>query len=134
MDAKTSYSIGIPEIDAQHRQLFECIDRLEAAGDEKQRELAVYYVMDELKDYVRVHFSVEEVVMRLFDYPDLEAHKAEHGAFVARLEALEESELREDVHAEAARFLREWLVNHIQGSDQRYADYLLGQQGSADKS
>ena len=50
METKTAYSIGIPEIDAQHKQLFDCIDWLEAAGDDRQRELAVYYVMDELRD------------------------------------------------------------------------------------
>jgi len=50
MDTRISYLIGIPEIDAQHRQLFECIGRLESAADASQRELAVYYVMDELRD------------------------------------------------------------------------------------
>lgn len=127
MDKKTAYSIGIPEIDAQHQQLFECIDRLEAAGDDRQRELAVYYVMDELREYVKVHFTVEEVVMRLFDYPEREKHAAEHQAFASRLEALEQAELKHDLHREAAKFLREWLVNHIQRSDQRYADFVLGQ-------
>jgi hemerythrin len=127
MNQKTSYSIGIPEIDAQHQQLFECIDRLEAAGDDRQRELAVYYVMDELREYVKIHFSVEEVVMRLFDYPELDKHAAEHQWFASRLESFEQTELRHDVHLEAAKFLREWLVNHIQRSDQRYADFVLGQ-------
>jgi hemerythrin len=130
MDWKAQYSIGIPEIDAQHQQLFECIDRLEAAADDRQRELAVYYVMEELRDYVRVHFSVEEIVMRLFDYPGLEAHAAEHRAFAARLESFEKSELVDDVHLEAAKFLRDWLVNHIQVSDRRYADYFLGLKGA----
>ena len=126
MDWKAQYSIGIPEIDEQHKQLFECIDRLDSAANEESRRLAVYYVMDEPKDYVRIHFSVEEIVMRLFDYPGLEAHAAEHRAFAARIDEFEKSELREDVHAEASRFLRGWLVQHIQGSDKRYADHLLG--------
>jgi len=126
MDWKAQYSIGIPEIDEQHKQLFECIDRLDSAATEESRRLAVYYVMDELKDYVRIHFRVEEIVMRLFDYPGLEAHAAEHRAFAARIDEFEKSELREDVHAEASRFLRGWLLQHIQGSDKRYADHLLG--------
>lgn len=129
METRTVYSIGIPEIDAQHKQLFDCIDRLEAAGDDRQRELAVYYVMDELRDYVRIHFAVEEVVMRLFDYPERERHAAEHGLFASRLETFEETELKHDVHREAGKFLREWLVNHIQGSDKRYADFLLSAGG-----
>lgn len=125
MEWRKEYSIGIPEIDAQHMQLFECIDRLESAGDERQRELAVYFVMEQLNDYVRIHFTVEEIVMRLFDYPGLETHIAEHRAFSARLKEFESSELIEDMHLEAGKFLREWLVKHIQGSDKHYADYLL---------
>ena len=126
MDWKAEYSIGIPEIDARHMQLFECIDRLDSAGSDEDRNLAVYYVMEELEDYVRIHFTVEEIVMRLFDSPGLEAHAAEHREFAARLEAFEKSELREHVHAEASTYLRKWLVEHIQGTDKRYADFLLG--------
>jgi len=126
MDWKTQCLIGIPELDEQHGQLFECIDRLENAKDEKQRELAVYYVMEELKDYARIHFSVEEIVMRLFDYPGLEAHVAEHREFTDRLKALEKVELNHDVHAEAGSFLRGWLTKHIMVSDRKYADFILG--------
>jgi hemerythrin len=125
MEWKSEYSVGIPEIDEQHKQLFACIERLESAGDERQRELAVYFVIDELKEYVRVHFTVEEIVMRLFDYPDLEAHIAEHREFAARLMALGKIELVHDIHGQAGQFLRDWLLRHIMGSDQRYAAYLL---------
>lgn len=126
MDWKAEYSVGIPEIDEQHKQLFDCIDRLESARDDRERELAVYYVMDELKDYARVHFSVEEIIMRLFDYPGLEAHAAEHRAFAERLEKLEQNELDKEAHAEAGKFLRQWLVNHIMITDKRYAEFVLG--------
>jgi hemerythrin len=126
MDWKAEYSVGIPEIDEQHQQLFDCIDRLESAKDDQQRDLAVYYVMDELKDYVRVHFSVEEIIMRLFDYPGLAAHAAEHRAFAERLEKLEQSELDKEAHAEVGKFLRQWLVNHIMITDKKYAEFVLG--------
>ena len=126
MDWNADYSIGIPEIDAQHKQLFDCIDKLDSAATEEDRKLAAYYVLEELKDYVRIHFTVEEIVMRLFDYPGLEAHVAEHRAFAARLNELEQSVLKEHVHAEASRYLRNWLVKHIQGTDKHYANHLLG--------
>ena len=67
--------------------------------------------------------------MRLFDYPERDKHAAEHRMFAARLETFEATELKHDVHSEAGKFLREWLVKHIQGSDQRYADFLLGTGG-----
>jgi hemerythrin len=131
MDWKTNCLIGIPEIDEQHQKLFDCIDRLEHAKDEQQRELAVYFVMDELRDYARIHFAVEEVVMRLFDYPGFAAHAAEHREFEARLKALGKIELNHDVHAEAGSFLRGWLTQHIMISDKRYAEFILGQRGAS---
>lgn len=134
MDWKTNCLIGIPEIDEQHRQLFDCIDRLENAKDEHQRELAVFYVIDELKDHARINFAVEEIVMRLFDYPGLEAHVAEHREFTARLEALGKIELNHDVHAEAGSFLRGWLTHHILVSDKRYAGFILGQRASGTRA
>ncbi len=126
MEPRIECLIGIPELDAQHEQLFECIERLERAVDQRQMELAVYYVIGELKDYARIHFTVEEVVMRLFDYPGLAAHAAEHRDFEASLKALAKMELLHDMHAEAGRLLREWLIHHIQVSDKRYAGFILG--------
>ena len=131
MESRNQYLLGIPELDAQHEQLFECIGRLERAVDQRQMELAVYYVIGELKDYARIHFTVEEVVMRLFDYPGLAAHAAEHRDFEASLKALEKMELLHDMHAEAGRLLREWLNHHIRVSDKHYADYILAQRGTA---
>lgn len=125
MDWKNDYSVGIPEIDEQHKILFACLDRLEAAPDKEQVELAMYFVMEQLNDYVRIHFAVEEVVMRLFDFPGLEAHAAEHRAFAERLKRLQQAELDHDVHVEAGRFLREWLVRHVMVSDKQYAAFLL---------
>lgn len=126
MERRSDYLVGIPELDAQHEQLFACIERLERAEDQRQMELAVYYVIGELKDYARIHFTVEEVVMRLFDYPGLAAHAAEHREFEASLKALEQMELLHDLHAEAGKLLREWLANHVRVSDKRYAEYILG--------
>ena len=125
---KNEYSIDIPEIDEQHKQLFACIDRLDAAKDDRGRELAVYFVLEELNEYVKVHFKVEEIVMRLFDYPGLASHAAEHHKFMARLKSFETIELGHDVHAEASSYLREWLIKHIQGSDRHYAAFVLAQQ------
>ena len=126
MEWNNKYAIGIPEIDEQHKVLFACIERLEAPADAQQHGLSMYYVMEQLKDFVRIHFAVEEIVMRLFDYPELEAHAAEHRAFSAKIEALEKDELSHEVHIQVGKFLREWLLRHVMVSDKHYAAYILG--------
>jgi hemerythrin len=125
MDWNKEYELGIPELDAQHRQLLECLEKLEAAEDEKAGELAVYFVLTQLDAYSRVCFVVEEILMRLFDYPGLAAHAKEHADFAARLIALEQSELRHEVHGETRKFLHDWLAQHIGVSDRRFARFLL---------
>ena len=131
MEWKSEYSIGIPEIDEEHKVLLECIARLDdAKDDQKQRDLAVYFVLSELDDYVRVRFTVEEVIMRLFDYPGRGAHIQTHRSFTEYVKSMQQSALRRDVRDEIAAFLRDWLVNHIMTADKQYAVFLLGQKTS----
>jgi len=122
---KDEYSIGIPEIDDQHKLLLECVARLVEAKSDPDRDLAVYFTLGELEDYVRVHFAVEEALIRMFDCPGREAHAREHSGFVEYLEAMRQSALRRDVRDELADFLRRWLVDHVLVSDRQYAGVLL---------
>ncbi|MBK7415764.1 MAG: hemerythrin domain-containing protein [Dechloromonas sp.] len=72
----------------------------------------------------RSHFVLEEALMRLHGYPDLEQHIAEHRAFSARLAQLEEQAIRQDVSLHIIEFIKQWLMNHIGGSDQSYVPCL----------
>jgi hemerythrin len=75
-----SLAVGVPEIDAQHQELFRRAERLITAlraGDRGEVEPLVRY----LDDYVVEHFAAEERYMREIGYPGLEAHKAVHDAF-----------------------------------------------------
>ena len=127
MEWKSEYSIGIPEIDEEHKGLLACIARLDGALDARERKFAVYYTLGELDEYVRVHFTVEEVVMRLFDYPAREAHVRAHRSFAEYVKSMQQSALKRDVHEEMSAFLRDWLVNHIMVTDRQYAEFVLGQ-------
>jgi hemerythrin len=41
-----------------------------------------------LDEYTRVHFAVEESLMRILHYPDYERHKEEHDKLIAQLAEL----------------------------------------------
>ncbi len=73
-------AVGVPEIDAQHQELFRRAERLITAlraGDRGEVEPLVRY----LTDYVVEHFAAEERYMREIGYPGLEGHRAAHDAF-----------------------------------------------------
>lgn len=125
---RSEYSLGIDEIDGQHKMLINCIAALEKSiedSDEKQRWAAIHYAIVQLSDYTRIHFTVEESLMRVLAYPELDAHIAQHGVFVAYLKDIERKSITHDVREEEiVSFLRKWLLNHIQVDDKNYAAYF----------
>lgn len=125
---RSEYSIGIDEIDGQHKGLINCIAALESSiedPDEKQRWAAIHYAIVQLSDYTRIHFTVEESLMRVLAYPELDAHIAQHGIFVAYLKDMERKSITHDVREEEiVSFLRKWLLNHILVDDKNYAAYF----------
>ncbi len=127
------YHTGIELVDNEHRRLFEIIhdtndlihaELLHDKYDEIMRLLA------ELRDYTEVHFRDEEALMERIHYPELDAQKRAHTAFVERLVEIDLSELddmddnQQEYLIDLIQFLAGWLINHILGSDKKIGDYM----------
>ncbi|MDR2688228.1 MAG: bacteriohemerythrin [Azoarcus sp.] len=120
------YSVGIPEIDEQHKALFDLIEKIHTAIMEHKGTKASTEVLDELVDYTRVHFALEQSLMRMGKYPDYDNHCVLHHDLVAEVVALQEK-----VHSgtasisfELLHFLRNWLAKHILIEDKKYAQFF----------
>ena len=61
-------------------------------------------------------------------YPDFEPHKAQHLKMIRRVESViaEYEENKENAMQDALDFLRDWLINHINGTDKQYSEFLRG--------
>lgn len=131
---KEEYSVGIDEIDSQHKVLINCISTLEqsiADADEKRRWMAIHYAIVQLSDYTRIHFSVEESLMRIIGFPGCDAHIGEHKKFVTYLRDVERKSISHDVtEDEIVTFLRAWLVKHILNDDKQYASSFVALRGN----
>ena len=75
---KKSYEIDVPEIDVQHRRLVGLINELSDAMMQQEGYRTVSHVIDELIEYVVLHFSKEERLMREHDYLGLDDHHQIH--------------------------------------------------------
>ncbi len=120
-------SVGIAEIDQHHRVIAECIALVEDAvgkRSEKARWSAVHASIGRLADYVRIHFAVEESLMRMHDYPEIDQHVDEHLRFARDLMSLQRKALDSDVSEDMVVFLSSWQREHIAVSDKRYAAFL----------
>ena len=81
------YETGIPEIDAQHRRLFQAINRMEAAYQAGTEEAEAQESLAFLARYTLEHFETEEAIWHEYltdDSAEIE-HKAIHRSFVEDL-------------------------------------------------
>ncbi len=116
---KPEYSVGVEEIDAQHRYLFELWLMLDSIRDQEENRRSRRQVILSLLDYVDLHFSTEEGYYR--DHPRYAEHRALHRAFVDRIRAFEQEMEEDRLNLQAmADFLRDWLIDHIVNTDIRY--------------
>ena len=61
------------------------------------------------------------------DDPDFTTHRAEHELMIARVEdTLREYQRDQDkAMQDAVDYLRDWLINHINGTDKQYSKFLI---------
>jgi hemerythrin-like metal-binding protein len=126
---KDDYAVGIGSIDAQHQGLFAIGRELYAAMSAGQGKSVLARLLDRLVQYTAVHFAHEERLMQLHHYPDFAKHKAEHDALVKRVQAFQ-TEFRggrATMAVQVLQFVKDWLENHIKGSDLAYAPFMKTQ-------
>ena len=124
MEWKKEYSVGIHEIDEQHKVLAECISSIERAVaryDGRSADSALV----RLADLAQAHFTLEECLMRIHEYPRLEEHADDHKQFSAHLRTLQEPFAATDAFRGRIEFLQEWWDTHVQKHDKSYALHIL---------
>jgi hemerythrin-like metal-binding protein len=120
-------SVGVKVLDDDHKNLIEMLNQLNdgiLAG--KGRE-TLGVVIEKLLEYTNFHFAREERLFIETGYPGGAAHKEEHESLSRRVKNLQsrfESGQSLEVSMETMAFLKSWLTNHIQGSDQKYGPHL----------
>ena len=126
---RKTMSVGVEEIDAQHRTLIYTIGRLQAAMLLENGENEVPSVIEALQEYAKVHFRTEEKLMKDIGFPEISFHIRQHVDFSKKVESFSESHRtgKSDLAVEILRFLNDWLVRHILWSDKRYGMFLRGE-------
>jgi hemerythrin len=120
------YSVKIEEIDNQHKQLFSIINRLHDAMKARKGKEIIGGLLGELVDYTYYHFATEEKYFRLYNYPHFDVHKSEHDlmrGLTADLKRKFDANA-EMIIIEAMELLKDWLSDHVLGSDGKYGSFL----------
>ena len=125
-------SIGIDEVDDDHRKLVGLFNILNHSVTGEDAPVYLTAVLEELINYTAWHFSHEERLMLKYGYEEYAKHKAEHRKLIKsakelQLKILLAGNLVED---EDMEFLECWLSEHILTADMRMGSYLAMKMGS----
>ncbi|RLD77580.1 MAG: hemerythrin [Bacteroidetes bacterium] len=120
-------SVKIDSIDEQHKVLVDMINDFYEKIRTKAANELISELIKKMKNYTVVHFTTEERYFKQYNYPDIEAHKKEHQDFVDKVVDLEKrfNSGKVILSFEITNFLKEWLINHIQGTDMKYTNFLI---------
>jgi hemerythrin-like metal-binding protein len=118
-----AYSVGVADLDRQHRKLIDMVNQLADLPAEKNAESSavLHETLSGLFDYTQIHFRDEEDHLRRLGYTQLAAHEREHAAFIAKIANFNMAALGGILdRVGVQRYLREWLLSHILKSDMHY--------------
>lgn len=117
-----SLSIGISEIDMQHKKLVDLINKLNDAMKSGKSKDVMGTIFNELINYTATHFKTEEKYFDQYKYESSEAHKIEHAKLVKEVQNLKRDfeSGKMGMSMDIMNFLVNWLKNHILISDRKY--------------
>jgi hemerythrin len=135
------FSVGVPEIDAQHKAIFDLGTKLYEKWRAGVGVVALRPLVDKLAHLLPAHFSYEERRLAEIGYGDLDQHAAEHHSMLKDFAVI-----RERFHAlkdgqevrggsllapgwPIMEFFLGFTVGHVMNGDMSYSRALVGSLG-----
>ncbi len=119
---KDSYSVGVKQIDEQHKKLFAHINDLYSAMQEAKDNKMLGKLLDDLSDYVDYHFGTEEKYFEEFKYPEKDKHLAQHKVYTDKIKSFRDDYGNKQnlLSFSVIDFLEDWILTHVTGEDKKY--------------
>lgn len=123
---KNEFSVGVAEMDSQHKKLLAMINRL----IEEQKVLTdpktIAELLTEMTEYAQEHFRAEEFLMAENGYDQKTKQEQQHQAFITKTqEFMNAADIGPNILSNALLdYLGSWLVGHILKEDMRYKDFF----------
>lgn len=123
------FSIGVEQIDEQHRRMIAIANTLYEALTEHRGDATLGELFDELRDHIATHFASEEEYMERIGYPLLEVQRRQHQALADRAHELAEAHRlgQKRLSPEVMHLLRDWVTEHLLSDDRKIGEFVREQ-------
>jgi hemerythrin-like metal-binding protein len=121
---------GIPKIDEQHKKLISFVNELNDAMTTGKGKDVIGHILDELSEYTKYHFGLEEAAFEKYNYVQKGSHKAAHQTLIKKLDDFirKYQSNKLVISIEVLGFLINWVNEHIMKEDMQYVPYLKGKE------
>lgn len=120
-------SVGVSEIDDDHKKLFELFHEAWLLSQKQTDNASLSSLAAELIEYTQSHFKREEAIMAASAYPYCENHFAIHEQLIKQLTQQYYLLIKEQKSAkDFMLFLNDGFIEHIKETDQRITSYTAG--------
>ena len=132
------YNTGVDIVDDQHHKLVDLINQLGAISARQTSTDELGSILTELANYTIYHFDTEEKMMKQFgvELTHQSAHLKAHAHFSAQVKVaakllLGSADISQQLVSPLLKYLTNWLVQHILGSDKRMAQEIRALEAGA---
>ncbi len=122
-----SLSVGVAEIDEEHRQFVARVNELNQAIVECRDKATVERLLDLMLMEATHHFWHEQRLLAQWQYPQRAAHAAKHAQLTEQFERVMKEFERADVSftwALKGLHIKQLLVDHLLKEDMKFRDFL----------
>lgn len=119
------FSVNDVDLDSHHQQLFRLLNSTyENVMNSKEEVKNILPMIEELSEYTKYHFTLEEQHMREKGFHGFDEHIAKHREFTHSIEKLRSNyhDNNLEVASELIIMLGQWLLGHVLKEDRKYAD------------
>jgi hemerythrin-like metal-binding protein len=125
---KPDYTLGIPSVDYEHRELIALINAVYGHMAESADPAIVEAGLEDIYAGIAAHFALEERIMRAAAYAEYTAHKESHEQLLDAIRDLMDGYAAdpEQGRKDLERELSDWFHGHFATFDARLHGHLGG--------
>lgn len=121
------YDIGVRALDGEHDFQISLLRAYRHAVEGGRDQAVLSEIVDRLIDYTKIHFASEQMLMRLYHYPQFQDHMVDHDRTIEWLEDLRDAQRSADKDAanDVTAALEQHILGHIRSADRAFGHFLV---------
>lgn len=121
-----NFSVGVRDLDGQHKQIVMLVNTLIEMSDTKVDSEIISDTLTKMTQYAIDHFQKEEQYMLDYGYPEYSSQRKQHQEFKKKTVdfCMETMAHKVTVPTEIFSYLKLWWTNHILQEDMKYKKFF----------